>query len=117
MCTSNTSIQSTVRQVHTSNDVDNDNFVIVNYNDHFHLAKVKVVDHVAQEVQLQYYEPAFPSITFYVSRSKNRHNHNNSIMIQDILLALLHNPVVGQQNEVYLNHEQFGAIQNICDEF
>jgi hypothetical protein len=89
--------------------------VIINYDDNFHLAKIKMVNQLAQEVQVQNYVPAFPSTTFYVSRSKNRNSYNTNI--QNIILRPRHNPVVGKKDEVYLNHEQFNDIENICEEF
>jgi hypothetical protein len=98
--------QSSAQRVHISNDIDVGMFVIISYNDNFHLTL---------EVQVQYYEPSFPSTTFYVSRSKNRHSCDTNI--QNIFLHLRHDSVVGDQDEVYLNHEQFNDIENICEEF
>jgi hypothetical protein len=112
----NDNSQCSIRQVHSINDINIGSFVIMNYsNNTFHLGKVLMVNESTQQVQVQYYEPAFPSTIFYVSRSKNRNNSNIS-NVQNVVLVFRHNPIVGKQDEVYLNHEQFNAIQNICQE-
>ncbi|CAF2963048.1 unnamed protein product [Rotaria sp. Silwood2] len=108
-------LESSVQHIHTSNDVDVAMLVIMNYNNKFYLAQIKFVDHLTQEVQVQYYKPSFPSTTFYVFRSKNKHSFN--IRLQNVLLFLCCNHIVGQQNEVYLSHEQFIDIQNLLEEF
>ncbi|CAF4999376.1 unnamed protein product [Rotaria sp. Silwood1] len=110
----NDNFQSTVKRIHTSSDFDVGMLVIVIHNDNFYLVKIKAFNSLAQEVQVQYYEPPFPSTTFYVSRSKNRNSSN--VSMQHILLLLL-DPVVGKKEEVYLNLQQFNEIENICEEF
>ena len=107
--------QSTIKRIHSSSDIDVGTFAIVIHNDNFNLVKITAVNNLTQEVQVLHYEPPFPSTTFYVSRSKNRNTSN--ISIQNILFHFLHHPVVGKQEEVYLNLEQFHEIESICEEF
>ena len=107
--------QSKIKRIHTSSDIDVGMFAIIIHNDNFNLAKITALNNLTQEVQVLYYEPPFPSTTFYVSRSKNRNTSN--VSIRNILLQLLHYPVAGKQGEVYLNLEQFHEIQSICEEF
>jgi hypothetical protein len=108
-------IHSSVEQVYSSTDINIGVYVIIHLNDSYHLARIKMVHHSTQEIEACYYEPAFPATTFYVSRSKNRNNFKTKI--QDILLFLRQNLVIGKQNEVSLNDKQFRDIENICDEF
>ncbi|CAF4104405.1 unnamed protein product, partial [Rotaria sordida] len=107
--------ESSIQQVHTLNELDVGTFVIINDNDDFLLSKIKLINHLTQEIQVQYYEPPFPGTIFYVSRSRNRNSFN--VNIQNIVLLLRRNPVFGKQDEVYLNHEQFTDIKSICEEF
>lgn len=115
MYTTKDKSESSIQQVQTLNELQIGTFVIINDNDDFLLSKIKLINHLTQEIQVQYYEPPFPATIFYVSRSRNRNNFN--INIQNIVLLLRHNPVLGKQDEVYLNHEQFTDIKSICEEF
>jgi hypothetical protein len=108
-------IHSSVQHVYLSTDINIGVYVIINLNDTFHLAKIKMIHHLTQDIEACYYEPAFPATIFYVSRSKNRKNFKTKI--QDILLFFRQNLVIGKQNEVYLNDKQFRDIENICEEF
>ncbi|CAF3300606.1 unnamed protein product [Rotaria sp. Silwood2] len=107
--------ESSIQQVQTLNELHFGTFVIINNNGEFLLSKTKLINHLTQEIQVQYYEPPFPGTIFYVSRSRNRNNFN--INIQNIVLVLRHNPVLGEQDEVYLNQEQFTDIKSILEEF
>jgi hypothetical protein len=99
----------------TSTQLDTGMFIAAKYKDELFLCKIKSVDHLTQELQLLWYEPSFPGTIFYVSRSKNRNNVN--IHVEDIVLVLRYNPVLGKQDEIHLNHKQFTDIKSICEEF
>ena len=108
-------MQSSVSRVHSLNDIDVGAFVIVNYNNHFYAAKRSSLDKSVHEIQVKYYEPLFSSMIFYISRSEKT-SIGKIIHVRNILLVIHHHSMIGEQNEIYLNHEQFIGIQSICDE-
>lgn len=114
MYTNKNNPESTVEQIHSSNQLNIGMFILINDQDEIRLCRVKLINHLVQEIQVQYYEPPFPGTIFYVSRLKHR-NHVN-INLQNVLLTLRHNPVLGKQDEIYLNAEQVFDIKSFCDE-
>ncbi|CAF5011995.1 unnamed protein product, partial [Rotaria sp. Silwood1] len=91
MFKTNDNSESSIRPVHTLDELDVGKFIIINENDDYLLSKVKLINHLTQEVQVQYYEPPFPATIFYVSRSRNR--NINNINIDSIVLLIRHNPI------------------------
>ena len=105
---------SSLKHVHTCDDVALGDFVIIDHKENYHLARIQYIDQSTEQIDVHCYVPPNPATTFYLARSKDL--RSVKIDVEHVVLALQYQPYIGNRDQVILSNRQFNEIQRICDD-